>query len=1102
MLNIRNIIFGGSYMLLMLIHFCVSAQTASLTPSLENVIPPAPNAAALNKFGNMPIGQSTGIPSVSVPIYAWAGKNFGKQINISLNYHLGGIKVDETASNVGLGWALNAGGVVSRTVRGVYDELPGDGFLYKQMPVNNNEGNNYGLIANNERTFYRMNAGLVDTQNDIFNYSFNGQSGRFVLGKNGDILFLEQTKIKVEKFTDIINGKPLFSKFIITDEYGYKYVFEDYELSVRVNGSGWNSSYTSSWYLSKIYNPTNNDSIDFSYDNVSFRNEYGVSATDAIPLYNDGVGFPASMGGGSSVDVFGKRLRKITFPDGNVADFYYQSAMRQDLYGDYLLQKVKMSKGDASFGYLLSHDYSLAGRATLLSVTPIGGASEIQDKPYTFEYFNGAVLPPKFSVQQDHWGYYNFNQGSFIPKEYLIAPNGQYGNFREFQGGNRDTDPTRVKAGSMVKMSYPTGGSTVFDMEANRAKDNWLEQNETVTTTLPPYSYQNTTISVSSDNYPSGTQTFLFQGENSTSTNFDITINPLGGSCSSGCSITFEIYNASNGLISTQQINFTDPSPDPYHITKSFSLSGLVKNQTYTIKAYTANLSGYNDYAQINWRETNAGGTSTITLTHVQEFVGGLRAKKVSDFTDNGTQLAQVKEYEYLNEDGTSSGALGFKPVYSYMVKYEYEEDPEIFHEPSYQGNFNYNYIIRTSSSINDIAYANGSPVTYKRVVEKTTSNGNSIGKTVRNFTSFQDYAPIVQDIFPSVPTEYASWSYGLLKKEEIYNASNQLLKKTENTYAFGVDDYYNQDGRVENFRSISIAPVKFMWVDTALTIPHIVPTADPHYFLMSSFTPFAGRAELTQSVTTDFHPGQADLVTTTSNTYDQSEFYLKESKIVNSKNEERKTVIEYTKDRAISGPNAAVFSVMYSRNMIKNIVGERQFLNNDQIIYQRKDFADWGGNVYAPSIIYSQRLSETEEARIRFLNYDSHGTGVSVKQEGGAPMCYIWGYGGDYLVAKVSNADYAAVLAVLGGTQAVEDFRNDKNPSDAAVETIGNTLRANLPSAQVESFTYNTLLGMTSHTDMKGLKNSYEYDVFGRLRYVKDQNQNIVKSNIYHYKN
>ncbi|RZM27486.1 MAG: hypothetical protein EOO88_12925 [Pedobacter sp.] len=1072
------------------------SQTPTLTPSIDNVVPPSPNVSAINKFGNIPVGQSTGIPNISVPVYSWSGKNFGKSFEIGLAYHNGGVKVNEMASNVGLGWALNAGGVISRTMRGVYDELPQTGFLYQNLPASSYDGNTFDVPVQ-ERLFNKMNDGKVDTQNDIFSYSFNGRSGSFVLGRNGDILFLEQNKLKIEKFIDIINGKEMFSKFIITDEYGYRFVFQDYEISSRVGGSGFSNIFTSSWYLTSVYNPTGNDSIEFQYENTAFRVDNGGSTTHAMPLFADGYGLPADMSGGSETDISGKRLKKITFTDGNTVDFYYDAVQRQDLTGDFLLKKIKISKGEASHGVQLVHDYSLSGRATLRSVMRIGGVNDITEKPYIFEYFANESLPPRFSQQQDHWGYANWNNGGNLPHEYFPAPGGAFGAFREFGGGDRDTDPARILAGSMVRMTYPTGGYTSFEMEANTAKDNWLEQNETVSVNLPPFTEKSLNEPLNSDQYPGANIPFVFNGENNTTSSFEVTVNPLAGNCSFGCGIRFEIYNSSNGMLTSEQINFSD-SANPYLITRQFNLFGLVKEQTYYFRAYIVNVTGYYDYISIKWKETNAGGTSNITLRHVQPYVGGLRAKKIIDVSEG--QASKTLEYDYVNEDGvTSSGALGFRPVYTQLVRYQHKSDPTLVENPWYQGNFDYNYAIRSTSPVNEMAYAVGSPVTYKRVVETSAANGLTLGKTVRYFSNFSDAPPVVQNIFPAIPTQFASWAYGLLQREEFYSATGELVKKIEHSYLSHSDQFINDPQRVENFRSISIAPVRFLWHGSPFT-PHVTPNTEPHYFLSSSFAPVSGRTELVQSITTELKVGESPLTSVVGYTYDQNEFYLKETSLINSKNQERKSVTEYAKDR-IGGSNGSVFSAMYLKNMVKQSVGERQYLNGTELMSQRKDFANWSTGLYAPTGVYTQNQGYPEELRIQFLNYDVHGALVSVMHDNGVPMCYVWGYGGDHLLAKVSNADYASVVSALGGSQAVENFRNERNPSDASVNLFITSLR-NLTSAQVESFTYNTLVGMTSMTDAKGMTTYYHYDTFGRLEFVKDQDGHIVKQNTYHYKN
>lgn len=82
------------------------SQLGQGSPLKINVIPPSPEAASLGKFGEVPVSYYTGIPDISIPLVQIAEKNLA--VNVGLSYHAGGIKVEETASRVGLGWALNA----------------------------------------------------------------------------------------------------------------------------------------------------------------------------------------------------------------------------------------------------------------------------------------------------------------------------------------------------------------------------------------------------------------------------------------------------------------------------------------------------------------------------------------------------------------------------------------------------------------------------------------------------------------------------------------------------------------------------------------------------------------------------------------------------------------------------------------------------------------------------------------------------------------------------------------------------------------------------------------------------------------------------------
>src|SRR5688572_18477989 len=89
----------------------------------RKIIPPSPDAAALGKYGEWPVDLCNGLVKIEIPLYTIKSRIL--QLPVSLSYHPSGIRVNDISSWVGLGWVLNAGGVVSRSVRGKMDEMGG-----------------------------------------------------------------------------------------------------------------------------------------------------------------------------------------------------------------------------------------------------------------------------------------------------------------------------------------------------------------------------------------------------------------------------------------------------------------------------------------------------------------------------------------------------------------------------------------------------------------------------------------------------------------------------------------------------------------------------------------------------------------------------------------------------------------------------------------------------------------------------------------------------------------------------------------------------------------------------------------------------------------
>lgn len=96
-------------------------QETSIDPTTA-FLPPSPQAAALTKYIDFPVNNHTGTPQISLPVHTLNGQ--GISVPVSLSYHAGGVRVDEMEGNAGIGWSIQAGGVINRTVRGGADERP------------------------------------------------------------------------------------------------------------------------------------------------------------------------------------------------------------------------------------------------------------------------------------------------------------------------------------------------------------------------------------------------------------------------------------------------------------------------------------------------------------------------------------------------------------------------------------------------------------------------------------------------------------------------------------------------------------------------------------------------------------------------------------------------------------------------------------------------------------------------------------------------------------------------------------------------------------------------------------------------------------------
>src|SRR5690349_16714130 len=119
-----------------------------------NYVPQAPTTEAFTRYGDIPVDLSTGVTSINIPIYTLSEN--GINIPISISYHASGIKVHDIASPVGLGWTLNAGGIITRSTFGLQDERM---FIY---PPGSSQPLSLPLPFRNVQQFLDYNADQED----------------------------------------------------------------------------------------------------------------------------------------------------------------------------------------------------------------------------------------------------------------------------------------------------------------------------------------------------------------------------------------------------------------------------------------------------------------------------------------------------------------------------------------------------------------------------------------------------------------------------------------------------------------------------------------------------------------------------------------------------------------------------------------------------------------------------------------------------------------------------------------------------------------------------------------------------------------------------
>ena len=1104
----------------------IYSQEDKLSPNLLT-FPVSPEAGKLGTYGNLSVNLSSGQLNKDIELFTGVVSDYKIPINLSYNY--GGNRMEEEPSIVGLGWQLNMGGVVTREVRALPDETLGFGYFDSTIQNLLNPYFTSGTI--NDNTSKEIASGHLDTEVDKYHLNVNGINFSFKIGFNGQPVFLSSHNYKLEIVrgpnppnAQNTNQKEIIN-FILTDTNSNQYHFSHREFTEIVDGDDYFNAplnYPSSWQLSRIV--LNNGSVieynyqDDIYKTKSFYGNLAVSAEGLIPdVDNYSEGFTV-------YNISRKLLTSISSNNFSLT-FGITILNNQKVYN-------KITVKDFVNSNILVYDLSYNDKRNCLTKINKNGQFF-----YEFEY--NAINEPfvindaSYVKSQDYWGFCNGANNSY----FVNGPgNSQY-------KSNRNPNFTRTVEGAMTKITYPTKGSTIIDYEQNSVpflnSESSIEPNVEMNlkfksdNTYSDPSHKEVVVTktfttdvvaeldhiISNVNYVSVSIKCINSDKCTGSVNNPNYYNELAGSA-----ILPTICLSLNDIAQIDGCTKSDCS-----VSRSSGKKFKIYQGTYEFKIST-------DY---NYLNLDAGiilkyyDASLDSGTISKSEIGGIRVKSTTDIDPNLQATAYYYDYDYDDTLSKVTVQLSSQHSYTYGLHPYTVHPPSGWLDPKYYGTgIPVTHYSKTGFNIFSSSDGNG-PVFYKKVREarvieyvfvpiSSPFNRFNTGKNWDNTFIYTYLGPLgtlkknypqgyKETIFEkpySVDFDYpfAPGGKDLSGPREM---SSSIFSKSDSNYVsvpimLQSSEFFNLNSinleLVNNPNSPKSLKVGYIFDrgNIAITIDRSLSTTyryqtyrDNDYnffkFQINNKEYFYNQiVETNKKIDYDSH-NQQHLITTS-----------------DSQNNVKTTEIFYPYDF-----NDAISNDMVSKNAISPIVQIINKNNGTLTDSYKYDYTAVTANLFKPGYFSESKNNAVFEKKKQY-QYDGSGNIIQI----GSIIKYdpvprntitdsntmlLWGYNKSQILAKI---EYTAPLVIPSNLiTAIETASNSGNESSLLTALSNLRNDSSLSNIMVTTYTYIPLVGVSTITDPKGDKTTYTYDIFGRLEFVKDKNNNILSKNQYHYK-
>ena len=1052
--------------------------------SIDKLLPDfnhlTPEAASLGKYGTIAMSEYSGTPNIRIPLLTV--KSGEVSYPIELYYDASGIKVEQNATFVGLGWNLSCGGYIKHIVCGHDDFLQTPNSPQSYFESNFHVYSSYspfyahyianmgmvvsgsstvvGLPPGNEK-YYLMYSDLVKGfyTPDVFQGNFCGNSVSFYIGRESNVAIpLDENTSKYKiVISDFQYHYP--ANIILTDDHGVTYEFEAFK----------EDSNKDSYFLTHIYGldgKNGKSHIELQY--VQQLMDYGKSMRGVKTFYSEAKleeksNYPYDIGD-QMMSLMGEKKTYIN-TIGDLSGFFYKVypskiitcsdsicfsiADRKDLVGARSIADIVRKstvRGNILDRISFSYDYfkeSSPQNGTSGKRLKLTGV-KVNSKKYDMAYEN-SELPSPNSSSLDYWGYFNGIDNSrtlcgspkYSLQGDLVESVSYIGN------ANRYASEKYSKVGMLTKLTYPTGGYSCFEYEPNRFDDEYYY----------PDAADRFAVSVvgcSANAY--GTGGISHQKKEITvteTTEYSFCVSlytpDLTRYTAKAC-----LKNEDTGMV-IESYSTSDPSiGSPFGITKRLTLAP----GKYSLEVEVPECKGSSipvaecslSYQIVKVSDTSGREKGGMSLG------AGLRIKNIKNY-DLTNELLGETRYEYQN----GKLLVPTLRLEKHFVDYSYIGVKDNVEKSV---NVAFDYVNSEPSYSYICSLGNPATVGYSKVTKyDLDTSGKLLKKTLTEYYN-QGYSldnsinARVNNAFFYNPKGYLN---GKIKSETVFSTDGMPLRKLEYSY---------------DKKELGYA-----------LFPKCVPTHLPSQCLRVGKFDLAILRKpiewcyLTEMKETNYEQGNVKFAKDINYSYNQQNMQISLEKITDVYGKQTAaTYYWYPCDDKSAGS-----ALLVDKHCMSKITGQEFYRNGTFTGGGRYDFTQSNG---LPVInkCYSINSDRSLVAEATIDAYDEHGNILQYTGKDGIPVTLLWSYNYQCLVMKIVGATYNEVkslssyVALLGG-------RNYLPKS--ILRSIYDVVRNR--ACQTTAYVYDDRLNLSSVIEPNGYETRYSYDSEGRLESVED---------------